>query len=50
MNNTLKYYRSKRDRLQLRYGNRLYNQRERKKKRVRFEKLLFDVPRDESGK
>ena len=32
MNKTLKYYRSKRDRLQLRYGNRLYNQRGRKKK------------------
>ena len=30
MNNTLKYYRSKRDRLQLRYGNRLYNLRGRK--------------------
>ena len=30
MNNTLKYYRSKRDNLQLRYGNRLYNLRARK--------------------
>ena len=48
MNNTLKYYRSKRDRLQLRYGNRLYNQKGRKK-RVLFEKLLFDVPRDKTG-